>query len=291
MTTHENSVIRFLFEDLDIRGALVNLSGVWQEMLRGRDYAPQVQVLLGEMTAVAALIGSSLNTPGRLTFQAQGHGDVSLLVVDCEEQDGQLNLRGMARCAEDVSGVSALELLGDGNLQFSLQSAMADMPYQSHVSLAGANIAEIFEHFLSQSVQHPARLTLFADGRHAAGLLLQTLPPADRENHDEDGWNRIQSLAATLDPNELLLPAATLLRRLFADETIRMFDPCQIAYHCPRDEDKVRGMLSSLGRDEVVNMLAEHGEIVIQDDICNHEYRFGAGIVDELFPSAGQTLH
>jgi len=291
MTTHENSVIRFLFEDLDIRGALVNLSGVWQEMLRGRDYAPQVQVLLGEMTAVAALIGSSLNTPGRLTFQAQGQGDVSLLVVDCEEQDGQLNLRGMARCADEVSGVSALELLGDGNLQFSLQSAMADMPYQSHVPLAGANIAEIFEHFLGQSVQHPARLTLFADGRHAAGLLLQTLPPADRKNSDEDGWNRIQTLAATLDPNELLLPAATLLRRLFVDETIRMFDPCPIAYHCPRDEDKVRGMLSSLGRDEVVNMLAEHGEIVIQDDICNHEYRFGAGIVDELSPSAGQTLH
>lgn len=31
MTTHENSVIRFLFEDLDIRGALVNLSGVWRK--------------------------------------------------------------------------------------------------------------------------------------------------------------------------------------------------------------------------------------------------------------------
>lgn len=291
MTTHENSVISFVFEDIDVRGALVNLSGVWQDMQHGRDYAPQVQVLLGEMAAVAVLVGSSLKTPGRLTFQAQGKGDVSLLVVDCEEEDGQLNLRGMARCADEVSGTSALELLGDGTLLFSLQSEMTDMPYQSYVPLTGASIAEIFEHFLGQSAQHPARLWLFADGRHAAGLLLQTLPESKRENPDEDGWNRIQKLAATLNPNELLLPAATLLGRLFAEETIRMFDPHPVAYYCPRDEDKVRGMLSSLGRDEVVSMLAEHGEIVIRDDICNHEYRFGASIIDELFPSAGQTLH
>jgi molecular chaperone Hsp33 len=291
MTTHENSVISFVFDDLDIRGALVNLSGVWQDMQHGRDYAPQVQALLGEMVAVAVLIGSSLKTPGRLTFQAQGQGEVSLLVVDCEDRDRQLNLRGMARCADEVTGISAPELLGDGNLLFSLQSAMTDMPYQSYVPLSGASIAEIFEHFLGQSAQNPARLWLFADGLHAAGLLLQTLPARKRENPDEDGWNRIQKLAATLRPNELLLPAATLLRRLFAEETLRLFDPYPVTYHCPRDEDKVRGMLSSLGRDEVLSMLAEHGVIIIRDDICNHEYRFGASIIDELFPSAGQTLH
>ena len=74
MSTPENSVTRFIFEDLDISGALVQLSGAWQDMQKGRDYAPRVQSLLGQMAAVAALVGSGLKTPGHLTFQAHGQG-------------------------------------------------------------------------------------------------------------------------------------------------------------------------------------------------------------------------
>ena len=53
-----------------------------------------VRDLLGEMAAVTALIGSNLKAPGRLSFQLQGHGPVSMLVMDCNEK---LQLRGMAK--------------------------------------------------------------------------------------------------------------------------------------------------------------------------------------------------
>jgi molecular chaperone Hsp33 len=291
-----SAVTRFIFEDLDICGAVVQLSGAWQDMHKGRDYAPRVQALLGEMAAVAAVIGSNLKIPGRLTFQAQGQGQgaVSLLVVDCEQAKGQLLLRGMAHYNDPLPEAPLRELLGEGNLLFSLQSEMTDMPYQSYVPLGGDSIAKIFEQFMTQSAQQPARLWLFADAEHATGLFLQTLPPREREDAesiDADGWTRVQHLASTLRPEELLLPAETLLTRLFGEETLRVFAPCPVLYYCPRDEDKVRGMLTSLGREEVADILAEYGEIVIRDDICNHEYRFGAGIIEELFPSAGQTLH
>lgn len=289
----ESSVTRFIFEDLDICGALVQLSGTWQSMHQRRDYPPRMLSLVGETAAVAALLGSNLKNPGRLTFQAQGHGTVSLLVVDCEYAQEQLLLRGMAHYGDQIitDDTPVPELLGDGRLLFSMQSEMEDMPYQSYVPLKGGSIAEIFEHFLAQSAQQPARLWLSADDRHACGLFLQTLPASNRESTDEDGWNRIQQLAATLRPEELQLPAEILLPRLFAEETIRLFDPRPVVHYCPRDEDKVRCMLASLGREEVVSMLAEQGEIVILDEICNHEYRFGPSIVEELFPSAGQTLH
>lgn len=290
MSGNTNSVTRFIFEGLDIRGALVQLTDVWQDMQHERGYTPPVECLLGEMAAVTALIGSNLKTPSRLTFQAQGSGEVSLLVVDCNEQ---LQLRGMAKCRGTAtpSGATPRQLLGDGRLLLSLQNDAASQPYQSSVPLVGESIAEIFEHYLAQSEQQPARLWLSADSRHAAGMFLQTLPASAAETHDADGWDRVQQLAATLRPGELLLPAATLLRRLFGEETLRLFEPRPVTYHCPRDEDKVRGMLVSLGRAEVESILAEHGKIVIRDDICNHEYRFGTDIIEELFPSAGKTLH
>jgi molecular chaperone Hsp33 len=280
------NVVGFLFEDLDIRGVIVQLNGAWQDMHRGRNYAAPVRDLLGQLAAVGTLIGANLKAPGRLTFQVQGHGPVSLLVVDCDEK---LQLRGMARAGVTADAVSATDLLGDGRLVLTLQSDAAAQPYQSFVPLEGDSIATIFEHYLSQSEQQEARLWLAADGQQAAGLFLQTLPKA--AERDPDGWNRIQQLASTLRPDDLALPPETLLTHLFGEETLRLFTARPVSYHCPRDEDRVRAMLTSLGRDEVASIIAEHGEIVVKDDICNQEYRFDADIVDQLFGSTRRTLH
>ena len=89
-----DAVERFLFEDLDIRGALVRLGPAWRQMHAGRGYADAARDLLGELTAVTALIGCNLKTPGRLTFHLRGHGPVRLLVVDCDER---LRIRGLAK--------------------------------------------------------------------------------------------------------------------------------------------------------------------------------------------------
>lgn len=285
-----DAVHGFLLEDLDIRGTLVQLGPSWAAIAARRNYAAPVRDLLGELAAVTALIGSNLKTPGRLSFQVQGHGPVSMLVMDCNEQ---LHLRGMAKSelAADaeahIAGVA--DLLGDGRLVLTLQPQSAQTPYQSVVPLVGSTLATIFEHYLAQSEQQPARLWLAATADTACGLFLQKLPGADLR--DADGWNRIETLAATVRPEELALPPEILLTRLFAEESVRLYPPRPAAWHCPRDEEKVRNMLLSLGREEVEAMLADAEAIAIEDEICGHEYRFGPEIVDELFPPAGRILH
>ena len=274
----KDNVRRFLFEDLDIRGALVSLGNTWHEMHAGRNDPPAVTALLGELAAVAALIAGNLKTPGRLTFQLQGHGLVSLLLVDCDEQ---LRLRGTARHAGAAPPAPSFhDLLGDGWLILTLQTNRGD-PYQSVVPLVGASLTEVFEHYLAQSEQQPARLFLTAGDNFAGGLFLQKLPDADAK--DADGWNRILHLAATLRPAELAEPAANLLMRLFPEENIRLFDPRPVRYHCPRDEEKVLAMLKSLGRAEIEAALAEQGEIAVEDDVCRQSYRFGPEILQRLF--------
>lgn len=280
-------VRRFLFEDLDIRGAVVALGNTWHEMSAGRDDPPAVNALLGELAAVTALIAGNLKSPGRLSFQLQGHGAISLLLVDCDEQ---LRLRGTARHGLDPAAavpevgagktVNFRELLGDGQLILTLETNFGE-PYQSVVPLVGESLGEIFEHYLAQSEQQPARLWLAANESFAGGLFLQKLPSAD--TRDADGWNRLEHLAATLKSAELAEPAATLLMRLFPDENIRLFDPRPVTYHCPRNEEKVLALLKSLGRAEIEAALAEHGELVIEDDVCRHSYRFGADVVSRLF--------
>ena len=291
----DSTVRRFLFEHLDIRGAIVHLGDAWQQMQIDRDYQPTVAQLLGETAAVTALIAAQLKQPGRLTLQLRGNGPIQLLVMDCNEQ---LQMRGMARSNPVVLPAPVPELLGaheGGQLMLSLDMPDARHPYQSFVPLVGNSIAEIFEHYLEQSEQQPSRLFAIAGPQAAVCLFLQKMPEAD--HHDTDGWARITQLAATVKPAELLeLDAETLLARLFHEDMethgIRVYDPLPVVYHCPQDWTKVRDMIRSLGREDAETILREHGEIVIRDDICNHEYRFSAEDVAELFAATeGKKLH
>lgn len=285
---NDSLVQRFIFEELDIRGAVVHLGEAWRQMQAGRDYAPPVAAVLGEMAAVTALIAAQAKQESRLTFQLRSSGPISLLVMDC---NAELQMRGMARAAAEVSTASAAELLGahaDGQLVLTLDLPLAREPYQSIVPLVGDSIAAIFEHYLEHSEQQPSRLFLAAGPQAACCLFLQKLPQADQ--HDADGWNRITQLASSVKPEELLeLDAASLLTRLFHEETVRLFEGREVVYHCPEDREKIRGMIQSLGQTEAEHILAEHGEIVVQDEICNRTYRFSAEEVAELF--ALRTLH
>ena len=291
----QSFVRRFLFEHLDIRGAIVHLGDSWQQMQVDRNYQPTVAQLLGEMAAVTTLIGGQLKQPGRLTLQLRGNGPIQLLVMDCNER---LQIRGMARSNPVVLPAPVPELLGasqGGQLMLSLDMPEARQPYQSFVPLVGNSIAEIFEHYLEQSEQQASRLFVTAGPKAAVCLFLQKMPEADK--HDQDGWQRITQLASTVKPAELLeLDAEELLARLFhedmAEHGIRVYDPLPVVHHCPEDWDKVRDMIRGLGKADAQTILEEHGEILIRDDICNRDYRFSKEDIELLFlEDAGQTKH
>jgi molecular chaperone Hsp33 len=273
-------VQRFLFEDLDIRGRLVCLTAAWQRMLDGRGYPEVIASLLGHTTALNVLLGANQKGAGRVTLQVQGSGPVKLLVADCTSE---LRIRGMAsfeRGFEDVS--SERRLLGDGRLSVTLEDVKSGRLYQSVVPLEGDSLEQIFEHYLSQSEQLSAFLRLYADSGALCGLLLEKLPGADAK--DPDGWNRVQHLARTLTLDETRdAQPYDLLTRVFPEELMRVFRLYAVEYHCPYDEDKVKDMLRGLGRSEVESILAEQGEVVIRNEMCNHEYRFDARAIEELF--------
>ena len=268
----------FLFENLDVRGRLVCLSGAWSKMVDGRAYSPEVAELLGQTTALSVLLGANQKGSGRVTLQVRGNGPVSLLVADCTSD---LKIRGMAHHAPGAAG-DVKALLGGGRFALTLDDGRSEQLYQSIVPIQGDTLSETFAHYLAQSEQVEAFLLLFADGRSACGLLLEKLPGADAR--DADGWNRVTQFAATLTlPETLDTQPYDLLTRLFPEELLRVYKLAPVEYHCPYDVEKVKDMLKSLGRAEVESILAEKGEVLIKNEMCNHEYRFDAAAVAQMF--------
>lgn len=273
-------VQRFLFEELDIRGRLVCLSGAWRKMLEGRDYPDEIAALLGHTTALGVLLGANQKGVSRVTLQVLGSGPVRLLVADCTSE---LQIRGMAQYSDGARpGTSERGLLGDGRLALTFEDVESGQLYQSLVPLEGETLSEIFEHYLAQSEQIPAFLRLHVDGDALCGLLLERLPGA--EKRDPEGWERVTRLASELSLDETRdTQPYEVLTRLFPGELMRVFRLYPVEYRCADDPERVKRVLRSLGRREVESILAEQGEVVVRNEMCNREYRFDANAVTELF--------
>lgn len=276
-----NTIQRFLFKDLNIRGQHLHLETAWQEMIADRHYTPALIEVLGELTAVAVMLANGMKHPGKITLQVQGKGPVHLLVVEVTHD---LKIRGVAKTNETLNpSHSSLEtLLGDGQILVTMENTQTGGLFQSFVNREADNIAESFEAFLSQSEQQPSKLWLAANESAIGGVLIQKMPETDHE--DADGWDRIYSLTDTVKNEELVsLDVNTLLHRLFHEETIELFESRDVAYECPQEKHKVEAMLKSLGEAEVRSLLEEQGEVVIHNEICNFHLRYTTEDVDRLF--------
>ena len=164
-------------------------------------------------------------------------------------------------------------------------------PYQGIVPLDGDSISVVLENYMLRSEQLDTKLWLAADDKVSRGLLLQKLPREGGTGvsvaDDAETWNRTVALASTIQEEELLsTDIDTLLRRLFWEETIRMFDPMQPAFECGCNREKVGNMLKMLGQEEVDAALTELGKLAINCDFCGQGYEFDKVDCAQLFTAA-----
>ncbi len=292
---------RFDFEQLPIRGLLIHLDASWRALLEPRAYPPAVRNALGEAVVSSALLAATIKFSGQLTLQMKGDGPMPLLVAQCTDS---LGVRGLARFNEDpVLTEAALDiasLVGAGNLAVTIETEDFSQRYQGIVPIEGTRLAQCIETYFSQSEQLPTRLWLHADESGVAGMLLQRLPTptllddgttddetaskAQREAMLEDAWQRVQLIADTLKPDELRdLKDHEILRRLFHEDDLRLFDATPVFFKCRCSRERVSSVLQSLGAAEIQSVLAEQGRVEVHCDFCNRAYEFDAIDVAQLF--------
>jgi molecular chaperone Hsp33 len=264
---------RFLFEELDLRGEIVHLTDVLEEVKSIHQYPTGVTRLLGEFLAASVLLASNLKFRGSLTVQARSDAEVPLVMAECSSD---LSLRAIARGADGSTSRDFAALLGGGLLTLTVTPARGSR-YQGIVPLVEDSLAASIDAYFEQSEQLQTRLYLACDGHRASGLLLQQLPaqqvrdPVAREEH----WQRVSLLADTLGPGELLgVAEASLLHRLFHEEVVRLFDLESVRFRCSCSQDRTLAALATLGEAEIRDILREQGAITMDCEFCNQRYVF-----------------
>ncbi|MEQ8639865.1 MAG: Hsp33 family molecular chaperone HslO [Alphaproteobacteria bacterium] len=287
-----------------VRGRLVRLGPLVDDILTRHDYPEPVARLLGEALTLTSALAAGLKFNGSFSLQAQGDGVVSLLVADVTA-DGEM--RGYAKfdpqrlsaasVDSTVRAAGDVGLMGRGYLAFTADPGDDGDRYQGIVDLAGETLAQCAEHYFRQSEQIETRILAAAEPRQrpngarewrAGALMLQRLPtdeqhPGGARNaydsessgpvSDED-WNRAVMLMATSTADELTdatLPARRLLYRLYHEDGVRVFPRKALSRGCRCSEHRVQRILASLPRDDLSD-LAEDGKLVMTCEFCSRDF-------------------
>ena len=277
-----DSMQRFTFDKTDVRGELVGLHKSLSAVLSKHDYPAALKIELGKLMAASAIMSATLKYEGRLCLQVRLPGDVSLIQAETTNTG---DLRAIARY-DETKEIDAVELVG-GQLVITLEPAVGK-PYQGIVPLESNQLNEAFEYYFKQSEQLGSRFWLECDGTIASGFMLQQLPAA--EGSDEDAWDRLSHLASTLKDEELLqLTNETILHRLYHDEEVRLYDAEDLRFACTCSKERIGNAIQQVGRDELMDVIAEQGKVSVDCQFCLQHYSFNREQVSDLFPE--KKLH
>lgn len=289
-----NILNRYLFDDLSVRGELVQLDETYQRIISSKEYPAAIEKLLGELLVATTLLTATLKFEGSITIQLQGEGPVSLAVIN---GDNNQQVRGVARWEGDIpTNANVRELMGkNGYLVITIEPEQGER-YQGIVGLESDNLSEIIESYFERSEQLKTRIWIRTgelDGKaHAAGMLLQVMP--DGTGTPED-FDHLEKLTNTIKDEELFtLQAQELLYRLYNQEVVQLFTPQPVEFNCGCSRERSGAAIITLPQPEVDNILQEQGHISLHCDYCGTTYKFDKNQVDELYIDAkgdNKTIH
>lgn len=311
-----DSVLPFTIDALNVRGRIVRLHTLPQELLRHHNYPPKVNAVLMQAATICILLGSAIKLDGRLILQTQTDGPISMLVVDYESPSGSDNgrVRAYARFDEAlVSNSEPQDLLGIGHMALTIDLGTDASRYQGIVALDSDGLEVAANHYFKQSEQLPTRIQLMVDeteaGILAGGVFLQALPISSEvlsleiqlanDNQAADGeepnpfetedWREAEARVLTLTPEELLheeIDLGHLLLRLFNPHGVRVFETVPMEAFCRCSEARVKDMLMQFEADDRAHM-EKDGKVGVTCEFCSRFYEFDAAEIVASTPHPG----
>lgn len=169
---HQARVIKALTKDRHIRLSSLDASPLWDGVRRGHPHLePEACACLTELLSATALLQGRTVFEERLQLLVKGSGRARAVVADCWP-DG--TIRGVL----DLGDAKAERWIQAPGVLQVMRSNPAGAPYIGNLELVEGGIQVQVEHYLQNSEQIQASLTLWCDSStgEAGGLLVELLP-------------------------------------------------------------------------------------------------------------------
>ena len=295
--SRDNEIRPFQIEGMDVRGRAVRLGTVVDKILNVQDYPDAVASILGEMVALAALLGSIIKYEGVVTVQTKSKGPIPMMVADYEVKPGQPGkLRATAQIDEEKLALygknpSFHGIIGSKNggyLALTIDQGEDMERYQGIVELNGNSLAEVAENYFANSEQTPTAVRLVCErdsvtnNWRAGGIMVQHLARGEEgrerilDRDIQEQWNRAQVLMGSVKKEELLDPTLDLdqlLFRLYNEDGVRVFDAAHTDFGCRCSREKILGVISGFNAEDIDHMTVD-GKITVDCNFCGTSHVF-----------------
>ena len=293
-------VVPFQVERAALRGRIVRLGPLLDEIVSRHAYPRPVSLLLAELVTLTATLASALKYEGVFTLQISGKGPVSILVADMTSTGdlrayAQFDAVAVAAVADGpvLSPVSGL--LGTGHLAFTVDQGADTERYQGIVALEGNTLTDCIHHYFRQSEQLDAAIKVAVEGGEgmpwrSGAIMIQRLPGEARADEltraeADEAWREAVALMGSARAEEMTDPALAperLLFRLFHEPGVRAYESVALRAGCRCSRARVERTLSSFPREEVVALI-EDDAVRVKCEFCGIDYAFDRAAIDALF--------
>ncbi len=265
-TPPQARVIKALTQDGHIRLSTLDASPLWDGVRRGHPHLEaQACACLTELLAASALLQSRTLFAERLQLLLKGGGRAKALVADCWP-DG--TIRGVLDVREEVAGDGSW-IAGPGVFQV-MRSKPSGQPYIGTLPLVAGGIQTQVEHYLQQSEQVQASITLWCDPAtgEAGGLLVEPLPQCPPE--------RLARLVQAIDGLDVVplwertpdFLAAWVAQGLGTDQQAAT----DLVYRCRCSREALLATLRTFPTEQKEDLFREPGAVEVRCDYCGTMY-------------------
>ena len=274
-----DELVSGLLKESDLRVVLVT-TGVLSRKARELHRSSSASAsLMAQALTAGALLAALQKNDSRINLQLECDGPLRGLFVD---GDGSGVLRGYAK--NPLVSHAGLDgeyhwrpVLGNKGFLSVLRDLGDGESYRSSVELESFDLARDLERYFTISDQVPSRvyLTVLPEGEErlglVAGLLLQPLPNGDTQTFRSLG----DRLARDFEPTVRALAAQgtpALLKALVPQSDLEVMSRYPVSFTCSCSKDRVKRALVSLGREELLDILAKEGQAEADCHFCTTHY-------------------
>lgn len=273
------NVLRTLIRDEQVSLTLIDATKLVSEAVRLHHLTPSSSIILGKALAAATFMSACLKEEtGEISVTVRG--DFGSL---CVSGNRKLYIRGYIDSAENWKSCG----FGNKGTFTVVRDDGYSRPFVGTCALPESGDADgAFEEYYRISEQLPTFIAtvveMSEEGKctFASAVVLQPLPFADEKTIRElPKGKELEKIAEEIKAIGIKKVAESYFSAKSAGLELR-----EAAYKCNCSREYLKGVLVSLGKEELEKILREEGEIKVHCHYCNRDYRFTGEDVKEMFP-------
>ncbi len=275
-------VIRATAGDGQIRAFVATTKGMVEKARELHQTTKVATAALGRTLTATSMMGLMMKNDGdKLTVIIKGNGPIGNVLATANSKGivkGYVDNPNVVVPDYENGKLNVAAAVGtEGTVRVTKDLGLRE-PYNGSYPIVSGEIAQDLTYYFAVSEQTPSVvalgvLTKEEEVEYAGGFIIQLMPDAVEEN-----ITKLEENVAKLDSITNMLKAGNtpedILNIVLDGLNPQILDKCEVGFECECSKERVEGVLISLGKQQLSEIIEEDKQAEIGCQFCNTKYVF-----------------